>query len=281
MKRVYTFLLVALFVVSCSDSDNSVLELDSQSESVRNVSAKSNEEMSVGQIHNLAMDNFRDNFTYSKTSDYCEQIADFNESFFIKSAKNLALNEDYLSEEEYCVFLDADYEISNYLEGDESLYAQIEDLKNKNLLSSKQSVVLYNILDLTKENAKGNISISTLENELNNIKNNLNIEVHNYEAGYALTTNILDIAIHSSEWWKNNLPPGNNQPNPPYTTYMAPWVMADVLGGLGTGFMNMFEQHAKNPNKPIDVGSMAYSMVKGAVISSVSPWGRLSKLIVK
>lgn len=273
MKKIFMFLMTSLALTSCSNDD--AKEINSSNDlNARNSSTD------VGEIHNVAMDNFKNNFDFRQRFDSDEvginEIYRFNNSF-LEQVTNHRYNE--YSQDEKMYFFNTESLLNDSFQGRNSFYDRINELKDNGILTIVQANTLTNLLDLSKSNALGHINNNELNRSLvtlNAVFNERNENSSN--TGYYLVKNSLDIAINSSEWWIENLPEDDL---PEYTIYVAPWVAADVVGGIGSGFINIIEQGISNSQKPVDAKKLGYAMLKGAVMSSVAPWSRITKIIFR
>lgn len=281
------FTAILVLTSSCSEeADSNVVQINELTPDL------------VGEIHNKAMTNFKNNFDLNQnlnSDESKELIINFNINFLESELNKRGIN---FNKEFDMVFyknlLDTESLANHYFYGNNDYLGKnssLSDLENynayqivdymfeSNYINQNEELILKQIIEYHKQNYEFNLSDIELRDNIINLKNNFYAENPDMKSfGAIYVANALELALKSNKWWEENL--SNNTRNNYYEnskTMIAPWIAADIVGGIGSGFINLIEQGLTNePGQTADAESVAWAMLKGAVISSVSPWSKIA-----
>lgn len=285
MKKVI-FIILSIAFIGCSENDQ-VIKSDSEFLSPK----------LIGELHNEAMTHFKKEFTIESNLNELEKVKsviEFNQNFLV--AKYNEIGKDFISvisESENIALFDTE-KLANssfYSEPGNSSKTEEMNIYEKNAFLHNESAIddqEYDILDrlakLHQDNYEKKISDSELkdgvlelQNEFNSLSKNLN------EIGSYYTAISIEIALSSNEWWEENYTEESRKASIYSKSKVAPWVAADVVGGIGSGFVNLIKQGIRNSQngqsgQTADAGELAAAMIEGAIMSSVAPWSKIAKL---
>lgn len=292
MKNLKSITIIALMLIS------SILFVNCEKESVEIQEQSLTPEL-IGELHNKAMDNFKNN--YSNKNNYSgekltEDIIQYNMSFLKNKAveKSIKLNNEFNLERHKELFntdelahksfykVSSKYSSKNFKKAEEdyNLYQKVNFIYDNKLINSNEKELLTSLIKYHQQNYEKVISDIELRNKVIEIENTFKNSNPNYEnPGTYYVAASIEIAKNSNEWWAENLYSTQQGKNIHSKALIAPWVAADIIGGAANGLMNIFEQGAANGFKgKISAGNVGWAVLKGAVSSSVAPWSKIAKL---
>lgn len=278
--------LIMLLILSCTKNEEDIKENKLTPEQ-------------IGKIHNMAMDNFKNNFNNQnnlESKELIDEIIKFNNSF-IKSEldksnnnlnfkTNIEKHRELFNTEElaYKSFYKKSNKYSSKMTFEEAeislnLYEKINFIYNNNLITQAEKDIMYNLIKIHQLNYEKTITDNELYSRVLKIKNDfssLNLDVE--KPGTAFVAVSIEIAVNSNEWWAENLYSSKQGKFLYKSSKVAPWVAADIIGGAASGLFNIFSQGASDGFGEISAGSVLASVAYGAVTSSVAPWSKIAKL---
>lgn len=280
MKKII-FILSSIIILSCSNNEQSQ-EIVSNSHFL---SPKA-----IGSLHNEAMSNFKDNFEVDVNSSEItkiENVINFNQTFLksrynefssvIPLSENIALfDTDKLAAQNF-------YSQNNNTAktAEMNIYNKNEYLYNEKVIDVLEYSILNRLTKLHQDNYEKKISdtelkmgVIELKTEFEELSKDLNI------IGSYYTAITLEVALSSNEWWEKNYSTQARKSSVYSKSLVAPWVAADVIGGLGSGFVNLIKQGIRNGGSgaTADAGEVGMAMLEGAITSSIAPWSKIAKL---
>lgn len=260
----------------------------------------------IGEMHNLLMDNAKDNFSCDSESissmtqiEKIDYVLDFNTKYaYTIMQSNLAAedvsagmayyrrsvlplyrhidrktraNSTKLTEEQIQeIFNDTILHIDDV----ETLYQLIDYAKEHKMLTTEAYDCLYKLMTLTDESHFGLISDDELEIEVDRIIEN--IDDAKYTVGNS-TLNVvgpvLSVADSSLEWWREN--PDAQFDN----TKLAPLVAADISGAIVGAVGNLFLQALTTKTNRVNWKSLGYSALYSGACASTGAVGKLASFI--
>lgn len=287
---ILTFLTVFVtssMFISCSNEDDN--KVDGQKMKVSDFSK-------VGEIHNLFLTNVNENFqeidNITNEQDKIEYVNQFNKDFIssldisiqerelllegLNSNKSLVL-ENNLIEKSFNNLL-ANKKFSDDNE-EFNVVDFINQLKNNNHIGDNSYTILIGLSNDLKNNYEGTLSDLQLESNVQNYIINFNNYGYDANSGEGeMLASILAISISSIEWWKINPSALDNlakRSNSNKNALIAPWLAADLVGGLISGVTAATGQAIVNGE--VDFATVGWSALGGAVAASTGAVGRIVK----
>lgn len=168
--------------------------------------------------------------------------------------------------------------------------SQIIFLTNQNgLIDNFEKDKLIEINNLVSENKAGRITITELKEEMNKIAIDFDSKKYDFNGKNGhLLAQTLSIGLNSIEWWITNgdvfisseTTGGKGGPNVNFkyidnSSLVAPWVGADIVGGVISGAIAASGQYALTGS--VNWGTVGWSAVGGAVVGSTGIVGKAGK----
>lgn len=252
----------------------------------------------IGEIHNRAMNNFKSNYVNNGDLNSDEEkltIIKINQDFLnqelidrgiqINNEIDLSFHKQLLGTEGLA---DHYFYGSNSYSGKSSSFNELENynayqiidyILDRDYINLKEKYFLNQIIELHKQNYEFLITDIELKNSMIELKKEFyNTKPDLKYFGSIYVASAIELAIQSNEWWEENL--SNSTRSSYYSTsktMLAPWIAADVIGGIGNGFINIISQGFTNePGETANAGEVAWAMLQGAVTSSVSLWSKIA-----
>lgn len=288
MKNLKSISIIALMLIS------KILFVNCEKESIE-IQTQTLTPKLVGQIHNKVMTHFKNNYISEKNE--VNNIINFNinylnseldshkillnrESDFynlkdVFETDKLAQKYFYQKSKKYNAKSKSITDIKDY-----NAYQLMDYFYDNELISNSEKSILKKLIDYHKDNYELKLSDSELKTKTESLKNEfyqLNPDLNN--TGKMYTAIVIELAISSNEWWAENLSTQNKSKfRKESKALIAPWIMADVIGALGSGALNIIKQGFSDSTSPVDGEQFIYAMLEGGIISSVAPWTKLRKL---
>ena len=254
--------------------------------------------LSIGELHNDFLTNVKENFnelnsptSKQETIDY---INDFNKSYIGKL--DISTDEkEFLSNEfdKTKAFVVEDNLIENSFgnsifnktkanqnKEEISIFTLISDLKNQNEINENSQIILLDLAHSLKDNYQGKLSNDLLRFKVEKLIVDFNSFGYENNGEGAMVATILAISISSLDWWDQNpdalgvYSPRNESQK---SQLIAPWLAADLIGGLVSGVTAAAGQAIINGE--VDLGTVGWSALAGAVSASTGIVGKIVQAI--
>tara|TARA_B110000046_G_scaffold102424_1_gene110054 strand:- start:283 stop:1173 length:891 start_codon:yes stop_codon:yes gene_type:complete len=252
--------------------------------------------LSFGKMHNDFLTNVKENFSevesITNENERINFINDFNKNFIdgldISNSEKEILSSEFDKTKTYVVednliqssFGNSIFNKSSTNKNDDevSIFSLVDDLKNQNNINDKSYEILNSLSNSLKDNYEGNLSDEQLKLNVENLIIEFNDFGYENNGEGEMVGTFLAISISSLEWWEENpdaldIFSSRNQANK--SQLIAPWLAADLVGGLISGVTAAAGQAIVNGE--VSLGTVGWSALAGAVSASTGAVGKIIK----
>lgn len=278
MKNNFLIIMAILFILiasfSCS-KDNSSNELDK---------ITVNDFSKIGEIHNSFLTNIHEkfncpdyitdknekvNFINNFNQEYISSI-DFSETLKQKLYESFEQNKLLvLTDHLVSISFYSKNKSSSSFDEDSNVFELLTYIKNAGVISANAYDILNRLSTYTKSNYENEMSDEQLKISVQNLIN----EFDDY--GYISTADegefvgtVLAISMASIEWWEEN-------PDALGDLKVAPWVGADIIGGIWGGATGAAGSYAGTGS--VNWTSVGVGAISGAIAGSTGAVGKIAK----
>lgn len=279
LKFIPFFLFCIIILLGCRSSCEDALNFPEKN----NLKSIDKSGLSIGEIHNELLTYTLENYSYPTNFNNIDEALT-NLANFQGGYMNSFIDPPF--DRNHAVISLGD--MKNYYIASNSKDAFLNGviINNKNYQLTELNDIFYNagkiseidknivnsIISSLHKNLDGTLSNKALYDELLVHKSNWEKSQKNSQnVGGEYSYMILDIGIHSLEWWEQNSDTTINQKK------LAPWIASDIVGAIAGAGLSVGLQYFLTPTGQINWKIVAGSAIAGAITGSTGIIGKAGK----